>query len=252
VWSRALYGIAACGYYNARVWSRALYAIAACSCYSPSPVEGLACSETDRCPGGQLCDPAFHQCAAFPLCGKPAISDAFVAGPACQPWGAQFGGAAVEVEDGGLSITPRGDGQNSGGCTADVPIAFEDGGIFLEVPRAMPAGHGFVAMQAQGGSPPPTILVADGVLSLRVTDGTIASLPYDPAAMRWWRLRPDHIADTIVAEYAADGFHWSRLGVLDVEPPARITLEISAGVDTVDPTPATARLAHLNVCPPRP
>ena len=226
--------------------------VVACGCYSASPLEGLACSETDHCPGGQACDLAFHRCAAFPLCATPAIHDAFDGVlPPCQPWGTHFGDSRVKISSGALEITPRDDGQNSGGCFSG-PAAFDDGGIFLEVPQAMPAGHGFVALVAQSSSSSPMISAGDGRLELSVPGSSITTLPYDPVAMRWWRLRPDRAAGATVAEYAADGYHWKRLGAVDVPPEPRMAIEISAGVDTVDPQPTTARLAHLGVCPPRP
>jgi hypothetical protein len=188
----------------------------------------------------------------------PPIADSFDAGhPPCLPWGVQFGLARLDVRDGTLEITPRDDGQNSGGCLASNPIAFDEGGIFLEVPAVMPIDHGFVQISAQGGSYFPAITAKDDRLELSVAGHSIAALPYDPTAMRWWRLRPAHaadttVADTTVAEYAADGFHWMPLGVTDIPPEPRITVQLNVGVDMVDRQPTTARIAHLGVCPPRP
>ncbi|TMQ05699.1 MAG: hypothetical protein E6J91_39960 [Deltaproteobacteria bacterium] len=232
------------------MWSRALCAAIACGCYNPSPLEGLACSETDRCPGGQSCDAVFHQCVSSPLCRPPPIADAFDSKlPPCQTWGAQFGRAQVELQDGMLAITPLGDGQNSGGCQSSDPIAFEGDGIFVEVPQVLPPGHGFVLLSAQGGSNAPTLGVEDDRLTLRIPARSIASAPYDPVAMRWWRLRPDRAAGATIAEYAADGVHWKQLGIVDLEREPQINIQLIVGIDTVDPRPATAHLDRLDVCP---
>lgn len=235
------------------VWSRAACALIACGCYSPSPVEGLACSETDHCPAGQSCDLAFHQCAAFPLCATPAIVDPFDgATPPCETWGQQFGNAQVTASGGVLSITPAANFQNSGGCVSGDPIEFIDGGVFVEVLAVLPPGHGFVSLTVQGGPTQPSITARDGELRLTVPGDVIAAMPYDPTAMRWWRLRPDRASRSTVAEFATDGSHWQRLGALDVPPEPQIILELSAGTDAAEAAPATARAAHLDVCPPRP
>jgi alpha-tubulin suppressor-like RCC1 family protein len=38
--------------------------LALAACYSPTPIEGEACSETDRCPEGLICDPASLTCVS--------------------------------------------------------------------------------------------------------------------------------------------------------------------------------------------
>jgi hypothetical protein len=234
------------------MWSRAVCALAVCGCYNPSPVEELACSETDRCPDGQRCDLAFHRCAAFPICAAPQIVDDFAgAAPPCEPWGVQFGNATVTVADHALAITPAANRPNGGGCVASAPIDFADGGIFLEAVAVMPPGRGFLGLAAQASGTALSLVARDGVLALTLPDAVLASAPYDATAMRWWRLRPDRTAAT-VAEYAADGSHWTRLGSLDEPPPAQITIELSAGVDAPEAAPPTARIAHLGVCPPSP
>jgi hypothetical protein len=197
---------------------------------------------------------AFHQCVAFPRCVPPPISDAFDAGSSpCAAWAIQFGRALVEIRNSELTITPAADGQNSGGCESTRAVPFQDGGFFLEITQILPPHHGFVEMSAKGNTTEePAIYAQDGMLSLRTILDTVASRPYDPTAMRWWRLRPDRAANTTVAEYGADGYHWTRLGALALPPEAEIRIEFSAGVDDIDPQPATARVAHLDICPPRP
>jgi len=179
----------------------------------------------------------------------PDIVDRFDGREPCVPWGQQFGNAALEIHDQVLTITPAAEFQNSGGCLANEPIEFRDGGIFLEVPAVLPAGRGFVAIATQGGATAPSLVARDGRLALTAAGDVVASAPYDATAMRWWRLRPDRVAGATIAEYAADGRNWTQLGVLDVPPEPAITFELSGGTDAPDPSPATARIAQLGVCP---
>jgi hypothetical protein len=228
-----------------------VYALVACGCYTPSPHEGLECSETDGCPSGQSCDPAFHECFAFPGCATPPITDAFDGpGDPCQGWGRQFGNAIVEQRGGAVFITPNASGDNSGGCESIRSIPFVNGGIFIEVPGVMAAGHGFVLFSARGIASP-TIRFEDNQLSLTWIDGTVASRSYDPVAMRWWRLRPEHGGARVIGEYAADGYHWTQLGAVPDAPEPAINIEFEAGSGRVDASPGTAQLAHLDLCPPR-
>jgi hypothetical protein len=182
----------------------------------------------------------------------PPITDAFDGpGDPCASWGVQYGNAVVEQRGGALFITPNAGGGASGGCESRRTIQFVDGGIFLEVPAVLTDSRGFVFLSARGVASP-AIRSEDGRLSLTWIDGTVASQPYDPVAMRWWRLRPAHGGDTVIGEYSADGFHWTQLGVVPDPPEPDITVAFEAGVDQAEPNPGTAQLAHLNICPPHP
>jgi hypothetical protein len=228
---------------------RGLWLVLACGCYAPSPIEALPCSETDRCPTGQRCDLAFHACGAAPLCGTPEIVDSLdqVRAP-CAPWGAAFGDAAVDIADGALVVSPRSDGQNGGGCLALSSVAFVDGGIFLEVPAVLPARRGTTELTVESGVGP-SIAVHDGMIELATSASSVATRPYDATAMRWWRLRPDHTTRHTVGEYAADGSHWTQLGIVEAAAPTRITIQFGVDVAAADPSPGTARFHNLDVCP---
>ncbi|HMG21671.1 MAG TPA: hypothetical protein VK607_10155, partial [Kofleriaceae bacterium] len=98
----------------------------------------------------------------------PDLVDQFDGGEPCLPWGQQFGNAVLEIHDHVLTITPAADFQNSGGCVANDPIEFRDGGIFLEVPAVMPPGHGFLTITAQAGPTAPSLAARNGRLALTV------------------------------------------------------------------------------------
>jgi hypothetical protein len=186
--------------------------------------------------------------------------DAFdVAAPAtqaCQPWGGVFGTADVEVRDGALTITPTSIPGSFGGCDSDIehPIALSAGGIFVEAVAVTPTGHNRAGLGLDGGQVRIVLSTFQGRLRLSdVTTNEVASLPYDPVAMRWWRLRPDRMAQRTIAEYAADGYHWSRLGEVDGRPDS-VIVELGAGLESdavIDDSSAVTRFDHLDVCPPR-
>jgi hypothetical protein len=224
----------------------------ATGCYTPELPEGRACSETDRCPTGQSCDPALRVCASFAPCATPAVSDAFDDGERCVPWGHAYGNATVTEMDGALEVTPSSAGANDGGCEGDGDLAFADGGLFVEVAPPLAPGHGYTGFRLYfAASPSPDLGVSDGVLTLAVYGGqVIAEVPFDPSEMSWWRIRPDRRVGAVVAEYSGDGSHWSMLGALPGEPPPTMRIALFAGTTTTDPTPGTARFRNLGLCPP--
>src|SRR6185295_12132104 len=209
---------------------------------------------------GQSCDPAFGECVSFPRCVPGSIVDGFdavvPAVDACQPWGVVFGTADVEVRDGALTITPTSIPGSYGGCDSDIdhPTPFGDRGIFVVVHNLVTTGHNLASFSLDGGQVRASLSTLQGRLRLTdVTTEVVASAPYDPVAMRWWRLRPDRKAERTIAEYAADGYHWSRLGEADGRPES-VIIELAAGLDqnaVLDGVPAVTRFDHLDVCPPR-
>lgn len=224
----------------------------ASGCYGPEIPEGLGCSETDRCPMGQSCDPVLRVCASFAPCATPAISDPFDDGEPCAPWGYGYGNATVVERDGALAITPSTAGANDGGCEGAADVAFEDGGIFVQVASPLTASHEYTAFKIDFGSmPSPQVIVNDDVLTLGIYDGpAVEQMPFDASAMSWWRIRPDRRAGATVAEYSGDGGHWSMLGAVEGEPPDTIRISLYAGVGSTDPDPGTAEFRNLGVCPP--
>jgi hypothetical protein len=175
---------------------------------------------------------------------------------ACQPWGGAFGTADVEVRDGALTITPTTIPGSFGGCDSDVehPTAFGSGGVFVEAVAVTPTGHNRAGLSLDGGQVRIVLLAFQG--RLRLSDFAtveVASLPYDPVTMRWWRLRPDRLAEITIAEYAADGYHWNRLGEVDGRPDS-VIVELAAGLEpdaVIDGSPVVTRFDHLDVCPAR-
>jgi hypothetical protein len=224
-------------------------------CYAPTPREQLPCSETGHCPPDQSCDPVFHVCASEPVCETPSINDAFEPSPGdpCTSWGHVYGNAIVDGTDRGLTITPRPLQGASGGCDADREVALGLGGVFVEVAAVLanPGGYtGFAITELPGVE----IDVIDGRIEIgEFIAGSVPTVraPYDPIAMRWWRLRPDHAAHAIIGEHSPDGVHWTILGTVDVEPPMTTAVQLSAGLDDDIANPGTSVFASFNLCPAR-
>ena len=131
-------------------------------------------------------------------------------------------------------------------------VAFGDGGLFVEVARPLPAGHGYTGFRIYfAASPSPQVDLSDGLLTLGSFGGpAVAEVAFDAPEMRWWRIRPDRRGGTVVAEYSGDGLHWSMLGVLESDPPPTVRVALYAGVTSTDPDPAVAEFKNLGVCPP--
>jgi hypothetical protein len=98
------------------------------------------------------------------------------------------------------------------------------------------------------GAQTTTIGVAGDRLVVATGATEIAGHPYDPIAMRWWRLRPE--ADALVAEYGPDGLQWNELGRDSAGAGlASANLQIQLAVNAAQANASEARFATLDVCP---
>ena len=202
-----------------------------------------------------------------PLDGAPEIAygcsdagaatgfDNLGAGP-CQPWGSSTMNNATMVEtDGELVITPSTTAGPTtyAGCFHFKKVPFVE--VFADVTHALDttaAPDAYTALQVFGAdiNTSAGYEMDHGKLEFRdlVAGNVIASAPYDPVAMRWWRIRPDGAA--IVGEVSSDGSEWKELGRLHTPPPSSISINIGAGTTSLDAVPTGARIGSINVCPP--
>jgi hypothetical protein len=150
------------------------------------------------------------------MCTATAVDDSFTDTTPCT-WGTTFGGTYVTSGGGRLVISPPSDAY-SGGC--DAPIgAFADGGIVAEITKVIGgSAYAFTGIQAFGTFDV-SIQVNAGELKFEDPDASNvwAHVTYDPIAMRWVRLRPDHARNAIAGEYSSDGKTWTLLAY--VSPP---------------------------------
>jgi len=193
-------------------------------------------------------------------CQPQIIHDDFTGTKLCGNWGIPSGLAATE--GGGMFvIAPQPNtGGSQGGCFAAAPVAFGDDGLFLEVTSVL-AQQG----DGQGGSymfftihtPTPadavTLQISLGgnhLSALTPDNATTGTVPYDPAQMKWWRLRPDRALPGVVADVSANGFVWQTLGQVAGTVPASVIVEFTAGTyGSGLPDPGKAILENFNVCP---
>lgn len=115
----------------------------------------------------------------------------------------------------------------------------QGGGVLTITPA--PAASGYVACKMSEQL---------GVLYVFSQHDTTSysSRTYDPATMRWWRLRPE--TNGIAGEYSVDGITWQLIGIVPDPPQATIDLAIQAGAPTVGAMSGSAQFANLNLCPP--
>ena len=154
----------------------------------------------------------------------------------------------INVDVNGLELDAQPDHSMSCQRSAnDVP--FTGNGLWVEV-TALPTGQGQVALIATADQYPPAIGAIGGLLELFISggDNIITTVPYDPVAMRWWRLRPDAVHHTTLGEYSADGIHWTMLAGTDIDPPDLVGPAIAEIADSNDDGIATVR--SFDVCPP--
>lgn len=222
----------------------ALATVPAVGCYTPTPHERLACSETQHCPSTQSCDPVFHECASFPICKTPIISDRFDGSEPCASWGSTYGNAEVDVKSGTLVMKPA-PRSSGGGCRTNDPFRFGPEGMFLEVSTA--AATGATGLSLNSGAVNIGIDFDGKTLILSGTAPGGRAMPYDPAEMRWWRVRP--VADGVLGEYSRDGLDWHTLGTIAIDLGQVQVVGFDLGVATDADTPAASELASLGVCP---
>lgn len=173
------------------------------------------------------------------------IASAFDGGRTCASWGTAWGGVSPANVDGRLRFTSTEVEFRQGGCRVGDPLALPDTGFFVEVTH-VPEG-GSVSMSAGDGSL--AIGASNGVLEVyeQFTGEVFGSVPYDPAAMRWWRIRPEPDSTRYVGEYSAEARHWTALGAWDMDAPATYQVELSVGLAGGDGR--YGELDNFNVCP---
>jgi len=158
--------------------------------------------------------------------------------------GHPFGSAAISSPGLGIVlIMPAANGQNEGGCIADGAIAFGSGGITVDVARTTAAASGYTALRTSSTG----VQLEDrgGVFALRDATTVYAQTAFDPIAMRWWRLRPDMIGATVVADVSPDGTTWTQFASTSTPPPSQVVVELVAGVATMESVPGESMFSHI-------
>lgn len=188
-------------------------------------------------------------------CSMPAVFDDFsAAGPPCGTWGFATNLVASARLASALHVAPPAPATNQvANCTAD-GYAF-DRGTFVEISSVITAPSGYVQLAAFDPTHAIEMIyyVDSGKLEVADETGVRANLgaaPYDPIAMRWWRLR--RASGGMAAEYSPNGRSWIQLGF----KPATSTMftagrvVFGAGYYATESSPGTTVIEGWNVCPP--
>ncbi len=169
--------------------------------------------------------------------------------------GKQTGDPAIATEGQGMFVVapPPNVGAESAGCTTATATAMPPLGVFIEVSSAlaMTSGACFMSFRALtqdtgiGGQ----LVLQYGKLGLSdpMVGVDVIDPPYDPVAMRWWRLRP--IAGGIVGEVSRDGVSWQVLGTIQGTPAAQVTIDFTAACGIANPAPGMAVFQSFDLCP---
>jgi hypothetical protein len=198
-------------------------------------------------------DAAMHDVTPLPdapscTSDTTSIQDDFTTSTPCSSWGGSSANLATIMQGGGMfSISPSvAVAGTHGGCAENGSMQFGPHGLFIEVTSVVTGQTAYTNLNAYAAPSGlnSTLVAKGGVLSLL---GSSAQIPYDPTAMRWWRLRPT--ASGVIGEYSADALSWTMLGVVPGQPPAMIRLDFGAGTDNPEPTPGTAVFHNLDICP---
>jgi hypothetical protein len=181
--------------------------------------------------------------------GTPA-DDFEAAGPPCGTWGfASRNGLTMARTRGDLVITPIGapSPPDFAGCSLDNHTLVAD--AVVEVGAVLGGAGGYTnhKFYFAGGDAGVQVNGADGSI-FAITDlGEGPHQPFDPIAMRYWRLRPE--PTRLVVEVSAGDGAWTTLGSRDATGASLVgVLTFGAGRLASDAT-GEARFETFNICP---
>ncbi len=72
-------------------------------------------------------------------------------------------------------------------------------------------------------------------------------VPYDPVAMRWWRMRP--ITGGVLYETSPDASSWTLLATSNRPSSQAMQVTLFGGVGFAEAAPGAARFEAVNTCP---
>jgi hypothetical protein len=178
-------------------------------------------------------------------CTDPGNGTPFPVGPACGGWGTSFrDNAAVQNNGGRLVITPvPNEGAANAGCD-HVAVPFAAAGVFAEVDRVLDGATSRTRLEL--GNRQFTFGVEGGQLVARAGGTALVSAPYAAAEMRWWRMRP---MGGVLFEVSPNGTTWTVFATATAAAPASATIRIIGETVQAEPTPGSARIRSVNVCP---
>ncbi len=181
-------------------------------------------------------------------CISPGDPEPFdIGGAGCDTWGTATTsiGNTMTESAGELVMTLGSDLNVTGaGCTEVAFVSFASG-VFVEVGDA-PASITTTFAVTNASNAMLGVEVGGGMIEYSIGGASPVDVPYDPVAMRWWRLRPDPVGSTTLFETAPDGLTWTARA----SEPVIYTM-VHAGVGMAGVGPGTSvHFAGIDVCPP--
>jgi hypothetical protein len=187
-------------------------------------------------------------------CLDPGIGDSFDSPTVCD-WGSAAGNNTTLTQTGGaLLMTPAPDIIDASGTCARSGVAFTPAGVFAEVSgivtnftslQFVDDSDGDWGIESLGSGLEP---IVGSVLEVFQPSGEIGSgTPYDPVAMRWWRMRP--VGGVVVFETAPDGLHWTLVTTSTDPAPTLGLAQVGTFMRSPDADPGIARFEGIDVCP---
>jgi hypothetical protein len=186
--------------------------------------------------------------AVVTLCFDPGNGCTFPGAVPCSCFGTSMIVSAVMAEGGGaLRITPNANTLGAQGSCIRNATPFGMGGAIIEISQVVTGAQGLTAIQLGGGSDVHQLAVQGGQLIAQDGTGTIATMAYNGAAMRWWRIRPT--GATTLYEYSSSGVTWTPLVTSTLPGSATYDVRIIAGTLGAINAPGFAQIESVNLCP---
>lgn len=168
----------------------------------------------------------------------------------CSCWGTPVTSFATIGESGGsLQITPAPNQMGAQGACVRENVPFGAGGIIVEVSQVVTGTAGFTAVRLGDGPDSFQIAVEANRLVMKLGSAQGATV-YNPAQMRFWRLRP--LGTTSVkVQTSADGETWRDHISVGRATASLYTIQLIGGTPGGPETaPGRAVFESVSVCPP--
>ena len=176
--------------------------------------------------------------------------DDFSDGVPCMPWGRISAGTGTTVTEanGELIITPKPNTATQFGvCESSSMLPFTNAGVFVEVATTLPFGQTYFTVFDGYTLHRMYVNVDTIVVETECPYYVGAMVPFDPVAMRWWRIRPGGAG--VLYETSPDASHWTKLATIAISILPRVTVDVQATQFQLLANPGSARFAGVNICP---
>lgn len=183
-------------------------------------------------------------------CVQPGSGCTFPGGLPCSCWGTPSTvNAGMNEAGGSLKITPNANTVGAQGSCVRASTTFSAAGAIIEISQVVAGAQGLTAIQLGGGGDVHQLAVQGGQLIAQDATGTINMAAYNPVSMRWWRIRPVAVANTLY-ETSADGVTFTPFVTSTKVGSSSYTVRIIGGTIGGVAAPGFAQIESINLCGP--